>query len=187
MSVQDFDFHAFVGRIGFGVQRSAQNFSTLRCPEVRLEFRLRGVQRSVQDFDFDVFVGRIGFDLRGTARRQEDNSLESSTSGRASRGEGEIQRQQRYPEKENMQRKHGVIPGLRVLIICNIATGENLSKSTFSHFQKTHENPPDFNTFSKPMLWPAFGAHFQPWCSWFSLLACPSQKTHENPIDFNNS
>ena len=29
---------------------------------------------------------------------------------------------------------------------------------------------------SKPMLRPAFGAHFQPWCSWFSPLGCPCQK-----------
>ena len=90
------------------------------------------------------------------------------------------------PKKKSPSGNTG-LPGLRVLIIYNLTTGTNLSKSTFSHFQKTHENPPDFNTFAKPMLWPAFGAHFQPWCSWFSLLACPSQKTHENPIDFNNS
>ena len=37
---------------------------------------------------------------RATARRQEDNFLESSTSGRASRGEGEIEKQKRDPEKE---------------------------------------------------------------------------------------
>ena len=61
------------------MSRGPFRISTLRCPEVRLG-----------SFDFDVFVGRIAHnDLRGTARRREENSLESSTYGRASRGEGE--------------------------------------------------------------------------------------------------
>ena len=37
---------------------------------------------------------------RATAGRREEMSLESSTSGRASRGEGEIDLQKKYPEKE---------------------------------------------------------------------------------------
>ena len=58
------------------MSRGPFRISTLRCPEVRLG-----------SFDFDVFVGRIGSEPR---EGQKIISLESSTSGRASRGEGEI-------------------------------------------------------------------------------------------------
>jgi hypothetical protein len=49
----------------FLVSRGRIRISTLRCPEVGLEFQLLGVQRSDCDFNFDVFVSRIGFDLSG--------------------------------------------------------------------------------------------------------------------------
>ena len=68
MSVQNFIFEVSRGLIRilkFGAFVGRFRISTLRCPEVRLEFQLLGVQRSDFDFNFDVFVGRIGLDLSG--------------------------------------------------------------------------------------------------------------------------
>jgi len=50
-------------------------------------------------------------------------SLESSTYGRVSEGEGETWTAKRDPEKENALPPQAK-PGLRVLIICNSTAGE---------------------------------------------------------------
>ena len=62
-------------------------------------------------------------DSRATARRREEMSLESSTYGRVSEGEGETWTAKRDPEKENALPPQAK-PGLRVLIICNSTAGE---------------------------------------------------------------
>ena len=123
---------------------------------------------------------------RATARRREENVFGVlDAMGRAKGGRVRSRKSRGIPQKKSCSLNSGL--GTRVLIICNTTTGEIGAETCFDHCHKTHENPTDFNTFAKPMLWLAFGAHLQPWCSWFSLLACPCQKTHENLIDFNNS
>ena len=97
---------------------------------------------------------------RATARRREEMSLESWTYGRASRGEGEIKKQKRYPEKR-IAEPQLCDPGLTVLNICNTTAGEFGS-----------ENCSPFLQLSNLL---------------FDLIAPRSQLSYESPLFFNDS
>ena len=96
----------------FEVSRGRFRIWTLRCPEVGLEFPLRGVQRSDSNFNFE---GELIAESCATARRREENVFGVlNVMGGLAGGRVRSRNRRGIPKKKSCS-LNSVSPALRVI------------------------------------------------------------------------